>query len=127
MEYGYDHLHFRSGDPKAAAGFYVDKFGATITAQDELGGAPVYRMDLNGMMFIISGKADYEDPLPGSTEPRYGLDHFGLKVSDMAVAAVELKAKGVEFIMEPKEIRPGLIIAFVKAPDEVSIELAQRG
>jgi lactoylglutathione lyase len=39
----------------------------------------------------------------------------------------ELKAKGVSFTMEPTEIRPGTKIAFLTAPENVSIELLQRG
>jgi hypothetical protein len=41
-------------------------------------------------------------------------------------AAVDLRAKGVEFICELWEIRPGVKIAFVKGLDPISIELAQR-
>jgi hypothetical protein len=39
----------------------------------------------------------------------------------------ELKAKGVAFTMEPKQLRPGVKIAFLTAPQNVSIELIQRG
>jgi lactoylglutathione lyase len=40
---------------------------------------------------------------------------------------IELKQKGVPFTMEPKTIRPGVRIAFLTAPQNVSIELIQRG
>ena len=56
-----------------------------------------------------------------------GLDHFGLTTDDLEGAVKELKAKGVAFTMEPREIRPGTKIAFITAPQNVSIELLQRG
>jgi catechol 2,3-dioxygenase-like lactoylglutathione lyase family enzyme len=124
--YGYDHLHFRSEDPRAARKFWEDMFGATLVQERELGGAPSFNMDLNGMVFIVSGRAKGEDPARTSSDPRYGLDHFGLRVNNMDEAAEDLRAKGAEFICEPWEIRPGVKIAFIKGPDNISIELAQR-
>ena len=56
-----------------------------------------------------------------------GLDHFGLTVDNLDAAVTELKGKGVAFTMEPKTIRPGVRIAFLTAPQNVSIELIQRG
>lgn len=124
--YGYDHLHFRSEDPHAARKFWEDMFGAKLVQERELGGAPSFNMDLNGMVFIVSGRAEGEDPTRTGSDPRYGLDHFGLRVDNMDQAAEELRAKNAEFICEPWEIRPGVKIAFIKGPDNISIEMAQR-
>jgi len=124
--FAYDHLHFRSEDPHAARKFWEEMFGAKMVLQRELGGAPAFNMDLNGMAFIVSGRAKNENPIRVGSDPRYGLDHFGLKVDDMDAAAKELRAKGAEFICEPWELRPGVKIAFIKGPDDISIELAER-
>ena len=43
---------------------------------------------------------------------------------DAAVTA--LKAKGAAFTMEPTTIRPGVRIAFLRGPQNVSIELLER-
>ena len=40
--------------------------------------------------------------------------------------SAELKAKGAEFASEPHDLRPGLKIAFVRAPGDVRIELLER-
>jgi lactoylglutathione lyase len=40
--------------------------------------------------------------------------------------AAELKAKGAEFTMDPTTIRPGVRIAFLRGPEDVSIELLER-
>ena len=36
MDFTYNHLHFRSDDPDAAAKFYCDNFGAEITSERPL-------------------------------------------------------------------------------------------
>ena len=126
VTYSYDHMHFRSEDPRAARTFWEDAFGARVVQERELGGAPSFTFDLNGMRFQVSGRAKDENPVKSGSEPRYGLDHFGLLVDDMDHATTELRGKGVEFICEPWEIRPGVKIAFVKGPDDISIELAER-
>jgi len=38
----------------------------------------------------------------------------------------ELKAKGVEFTRGPTTVRPGVRVAFLRAPEGVSIELLER-
>ena len=124
--YAYDHIHFRSEDPHAAREYWEKNFGATVVREKELGGAPSFTFDLQGMRFDVSGRAEGEEPVRSTTDPRYGLDHLGLLVDDMDSAAAELHANGVEFICEPWEIRPGVKIAFVQGPDNISIELAQR-
>jgi lactoylglutathione lyase len=47
-------------------------------------------------------------------------------VQGLDEAAAELKAKGVEFTMEPREARPGVRIAFIRGPQNISIELLER-
>lgn len=124
--YRYDHIHFRSEDPHAARRFWEEMFSAKVVRERELGGAPSFDFDLNGMRFLVSGRAKNENPVRTGTDPRYGLDHFGLLVDNMDDAAAELRTKGAEFICEPWEIRPGVKIAFIKGPDNISIELAER-
>tara|TARA_B110000014_G_C20060640_1_gene552326 strand:- start:472 stop:858 length:387 start_codon:yes stop_codon:yes gene_type:complete len=125
-KFGYDHLHFRSEDPHAAREFWEKMFGAKVVQERKLGGAPSFNMELNGMNFIVSGRAEGENPIKTTSDPRYGLDHFGLSVDNMDEAQKELSTKGAEWICEPWEIRPGVKIAFIKGPDNISIELAQR-
>jgi lactoylglutathione lyase len=48
-------------------------------------------------------------------------------VTDIDAATAELKAKGVHFTLDPMTARPGVRIAFLRGPENVSIELIQRG
>ena len=75
-------------------------------------------------MFIALADPAKTGAAPSS--PYQGLDHFGLCTDNLDAAVAELKGKGVVFTMEPKEIRPGTKIAFITAPQNVSIELLQR-
>jgi hypothetical protein len=47
-------------------------------------------------------------------------------VSDVDKVAADLKAKGVEFTMEPNVPRPGIKICFIRGPQGISIELLER-
>ena len=127
MKFVYNHLHFRSEDPDAAAGFYCDNFGAVITSERPLSTTKSIQLALDGQpLMTISGRAEGEDPVPGSTDPRYGLDHFGFEVDDMEAATAHLKANGVQFGCEPWTMPSGSTVAFIVAPDQVSVELIQR-
>lgn len=76
-------------------------------------------------MFIAKAQPGTAADAPSS--PYLGLDHFGLTVDDIQTAVAALKAKGVSFTMDVTTNRPGVQIAFLTAPEHVSIELIQRG
>ena len=127
MNFTQNHLHFRSADPDAAAQFYCDNFGATIASERPLSTTKSITLELNGQtLMTISGRAEGENPVPGSTEPRYGLDHFGFEVDDMEAAAARFRANGVHLICEPWTMPSGSTVAFIEAPDQVSVEIIQR-
>ena len=127
MKISCNHLHLRSEDPDAAAKFYCDNLGANIKSDRPFAGTKAIQLELNGQpLMSISGRAEGEDPVSGSTEPRYGLDHFGFELDDMDTLVAQMKAKGVHFICEPWTTPSGSRVAFVEAPDHVSVELIQR-
>ena len=127
MNIKYNHLHFRSADPDEAAKWYCDNFAAKITSERPLSTTKSIQLELNGdHLMTISGRAEGEDPVPGSTDPRYGLDHFGFETDDLEGLSAHLKNNGVKFNCEPWTMPSGSMVAFVVAPDEVSIELIQR-
>jgi lactoylglutathione lyase len=121
-----DHLHLISEDPQSAASWYAEKLGGKIIMSYEVLGAPQILITLGGMTFIIRGGRPKEQPSK-KQQLEWGLDHFGFKVSgDFDGFCDELKKKGVPFTMDPVDFSPGLRIAFIQAPDGVSIELLQR-
>ena len=119
-----DHLHLRSPDPRAAAAFYADVFGATI--RGEVMDGPALRMivDCGGLTLFI-------EEVPGDTPrppapPFVGYEHIGLTVKDIAAAMDEIKRRGIPVVMDVKVLSPVLTIAFIEGPDGVRIELLQR-
>lgn len=122
--YTYDHIHLRSREPMETARYFNKMFDAKIVESVQSDGQPRIDLDINGLIIFIA-KADEAVP-EGPVEPHLGLDHFGLRVDNLAEAVADLKSRGAEFFMEPKDLRPGLKIAFVKAPGDVRIELLER-
>lgn len=124
--YTYDHIHIRSQDPMATAQWYEKMFGAKIIESTQPDGSPRVDLDINGLTVFIMRVAT-DAPAPGAdTEVSLALDHFGLRVENMDAAVAELTEKGAEFTMEPRKLRPGLIITYIVAPENVRIELLQR-
>jgi catechol 2,3-dioxygenase-like lactoylglutathione lyase family enzyme len=124
-QFGFDHIHLRSPDPEATAQWYERMLGAEVvrTTQE---GKPRIDLKLGGQSIFIA-QSDGSVAAPPNS-PYQGLDHFGLIVQGgLDKAAAELKAKGVQFTMEPKQARPGVRIAFIRGPQNVSIELLERG
>ena len=84
-------------------------------------------MNLGGQAIFIAEVTPGDKTAPAPDSPYQGLDHIGLRVEDIDATVTALKAKGVAFTMEPTTIRAGVRIAFLRAPENVSIELLQRG
>ena len=125
--YTYDHIHIISPDPQNAAQFFVDKFGASIKSSGTApNGTAMVAVDFFGSNIFFMGKP--EEPAGGAPDPRnsYGLEHFGIVTDDLDAAAADLKAKGVEFVQDVTNFRPGIRISFVKGPDNTIIEILER-
>ena len=125
-EFAYDHVHLRSPDPAQTAAYYQRMFGAEIIKSVMSNGIGRTDMKLGGVMFFI-GQVPADAELATKPEGSFvGLDHMGLRVKNIDAVTAELKAKGAEFTVEPKTIRPGVRIAFVRGPQNVLIELLDR-
>ncbi len=122
--YSYDHIHLRTQDPMATARWYNEMFGAEIIESVQTDGQARIDLDINGLTIFIARADESATEAPG--ESYLGLDHFGLLVDDIEEAAADLKSKGAEFSTEPFQLRPGLKIAYVLAPENVRIELLER-
>jgi catechol 2,3-dioxygenase-like lactoylglutathione lyase family enzyme len=122
----FDHVHLVAQDPQAAAQWYVDKLGGSVWKSAEVRGAPQVYVSVAGALVILRGERSGETI--GSKEGlEWGVDHFGLRVEgDFDSFCEGLRRKGVAFNVEPRQFNPTTRIAFVAAPDGVSIELLSR-
>ncbi|WP_020676146.1 VOC family protein [Geopsychrobacter electrodiphilus] len=122
----FDHVHLLSENPSAAAEWYVDMLDGKITANIEVGGAPQVTVDFIGAKIIIRGQRSGEEAVHKKAL-YWGTDHFGFRVTgDLDRFCQVLKQKGAMFTLEPVDFGPKVRIAFIQAPDGVSIELLKR-
>ena len=122
----FDHVHLVSQDPHATASWYVDKLGGAIARSGEVKGAPQIYVSLGDATIIVRGRrpAEQAGDKPGL---EWGIDHFGVRVKgDFDGFCAGLRAKGVAFSLEPTDFNPTTRIAFIHAPDGVSVELLNR-
>ncbi len=125
-KFTYDHIHLRSPDAEATARWYQTMFDAEVIRSVQSDGRP--RLDLNlGGLTVFIAQVPPEQAVGAAPEPPHlGLEHLGLRVDGIDAVVAELKAKGAEFTVEPKTIRPGVRIAFLRGPQNVPIELLDR-
>ena len=124
--YTYDHIHVRTKDPEGMASFFETMFGAKVLRLTQSDGVPRVDLDVNGLAIFIATVPPEEHIDASPRDPHLGLDHFGFRVDDIDGAVEDLRSKGAEIYVEPRTIRPGVRIAFVRGPDDVRIELLQR-
>jgi lactoylglutathione lyase len=123
--YKWDHVHLRSPDPEATAAWFERMLGAQVIRTMQQG-KPRIDLKLGGADVFIMPVAPGDRVNAPPVTPYQGLDHFGLSVSGIDALAAELKAKGAEFTMDVRTIRPGLRICFLRGPQGISIELLER-
>lgn len=112
--YRLNHRHLIVDDVPKTATFYEAVLGAKKVQEIEFRGVPVVRLDLNGMPITISRQL-----VPGVG------DHIGLEVDDFDAAVSELRAQGVEFVVQPTDIGVAKF-AFIKDAAGTTLEVLQR-
>jgi catechol 2,3-dioxygenase-like lactoylglutathione lyase family enzyme len=122
----FDHLHLVSQTPRETAQWYVDHLGGEITRVIETRGAPQVCVSFGEFVVLVRGARGAEAPT-GKADLQWGLDHFGVRVTkDFDAFCAKLRDGGVTFTLEPTQINPTTRIAFVEAPEGVSVELVSR-
>ena len=126
-KYFYDHVHLISSDPIKAAEFYEKAFGAKrVNMMTHADGDTVIILSLPGTKILIrSPQTDETRTSLDSPQKYFGLEHFGIMTDNLDATARNLKAMGVRFIQEVTRF-PELSIAYVKAPDNVLVEIMER-
>jgi catechol 2,3-dioxygenase-like lactoylglutathione lyase family enzyme len=109
----YGHVHLNSADPEVLEKLWVDQFGAVLSTKGTLTVAK-----LPGML-IAFRKAE-----PTGTNEGTAMDHFGLKVRDLAAALQKWRAAGYEVQREFKGSE-GFPNAFLLGPDHLRFELQE--
>lgn len=126
--YRFHHIHLASPDPRKTAQFYEEMFNAERVNTAELpDGRVSIELSLNGTIILLMQRPVQAETAPSSSAAVSGLDHFGIRTDDIEATVADLKAKGVKFRDEIREIRGGMKICFLWAPENVLIELVETG
>lgn len=126
MAHRFHHVHIKSKDPKAAARWWADMFGATLLPEMEFRSMRFAPVELDGMRINITSPPPGEPTGDPSGFPHYGMEHIGLVTDDLDADLARFADQGLA-IYERRPGAGGFEIAFVAAPDGVTIELMQPG
>lgn len=122
----FDHVHLVARDPQATADWYVQKLGGKIVRSLVVKGAPQIYVLFGGFIVIVRGQRPAE-AAQDRAGLQWGIDHFGLRVhGDFDRFCEDLRRRGVTFRLDPTDFNPTTRIAFIDAPDGVSVELLDR-
>ncbi len=124
----YLHTMIRVKDLDRALDFFVDKLGLIETRRHEV---PEGKFTL---VFLATEKSESKSLMPEieltynwEQEEEYSFGrnfgHLAYEVDDIHQKCAELIEKGVEILRPPRDGR----MAFIKSPDNISVELLQKG
>ena len=119
----YLHTMIRVKDLERALDFFVEKLGLVETRRHEV---PEGKFTLV-FLATAQGEPEVELTYNWGQEDEYtfgrNFGHLAYAVDDINKKCSELMEKGVEILRPPRDGR----MAFIKSPDNISVELLQKG
>ena len=127
MAYEFNHVHIKSPDPGKTANWYVKAFDFKIIsdAVRAYGDRFIRCQTADGVTVNISGARTDEQMGGGDATAHWGIEHFGINVDDLDAEIERLTELGADLMEGPIDLPGGLRIAFIKAPDDVRVEIMQ--
>lgn len=123
------HIHIKCTDPQAAAEWYGQVFGSSVVLDaTRASGERLIRCALDGKagpLLIFSNPASGQNLPQGRTELALGLEHFAIATDNLDELVERACAHGAILLGEQAELADGTLIAFIKTPEDVRIELMQ--
>ena len=134
-----DHVGISVRDMEKAIAFYRDVLGMEKSLDREFDIPLAKIIGLEGararVVHMRLGESvvelfDYRnpkgrEPRPDPTQADFGLIHIGFMVQDFQKSYQDLKAKGVQFLGEPVEIRPGVFVAYFRGAENEVCEMRE--
>ena len=124
MTYSLHHVHLICRDLEKMISFFEEAIGTKLVERRKFGTADGATLDLQGIDINLRVAREGEEIRENLTPSSYGYDHIGLQVEDVQAAYEDLSNRGYSFFMPPTE-GAGLMIAFFKGPENITIELVQ--
>jgi catechol 2,3-dioxygenase-like lactoylglutathione lyase family enzyme len=129
MAYRINHIHLKAPDPRQTAEWYASAFGFKIVSDEVRAFGDRFvrcQSEDGGMMVNISGARTGERLGPGDASAHHGLEHFGFDSQDIDADIARLETLGARLLEGPIQVPNGPRIAFLRAPDDVRVELVER-
>ena len=128
MPYRINHIHLKASDPRTTADWYVKAFAFKIVSDETrvFGDRFVRCQSEDGTPVNISGARASEKLRPGDAKAHHGLEHFGFDSESLEADIARLEGLGARLLEGPIQIPNGPRIAFLRAPDDVRVELIER-
>jgi catechol 2,3-dioxygenase-like lactoylglutathione lyase family enzyme len=129
MAYRINHIHLEAADPRRTAEWYEKAFAFKILSDEvRVFGDRFIRCQAEdgSMMVNISGARTGEALGPGDAGAHHGLEHFGFDSDSLEADIARLEGLGARLLEGPIDVPGGVRIAFLRAPDDVRVELVQR-
>jgi len=124
----FHHISITTHKFEESIAFYRDLLGMDVVKEMQLGERRLIQLDIgDGMLVELSDPTpEFKDLHPAAVP----LNHIGLAVDDVRAAVALVRSAGYPVTVEPRELASGdtiMRLAFVKGPNDESIEFMQFG
>jgi catechol 2,3-dioxygenase-like lactoylglutathione lyase family enzyme len=129
MAFRINHIHLKAPDPRKTAEWYEKAFAFKIVSDETrvFGDRFIRCLSEDGGMAVnISGARTNERLGPGDASAHHGLEHFGFDSEQLEADIARLEKLGAQLLEGPIQVPKGPRIAFMRAPDDVRVELIER-
>ena len=127
-----DHIAMSVKDIEKTIAFYRDVIGMEKVFDREFGekmgqiiGVPGTKVRVVHMKLFDYATPQGREPQRDHQQSDFGLTHIGFIVEDFWGTYEYLLKKGVEFLGEPVEIRPGVIVAYFRGAEYEVCEIRE--
>ena len=129
MAFRINHIHLKAPDPRKTAEWYTQAVAFKIVSDETrvFGDRFIRCVSEDGAMAVnISGARTNERLGPGDASAHHGLEHFGFDSEHLETDIARLESLGARLLEGPIQNPNGPRIAFLRAPDDVRVELVER-
>jgi catechol 2,3-dioxygenase-like lactoylglutathione lyase family enzyme len=119
-------LGILASDIKASLNFYQNILGLEFVGISQVWFGTMHRLRFGTSDFKLIEPKTVPPKGAIGLEKQVGFRYVTFVIRNLSELCAELKAKGIEFALPEKEIRPGVRIAMVKDPDGNIVEFVER-
>ena len=119
-------LGILASDIKASLNFYQNILGLEFVGISQVWFGTMHRLRFGTSDFKLIEPKTVPPKGAIGLEKQVGFRYVTFVIKNLSELCAELKAKGIEFAVPEKEVRPGVRIAMVKDPDGNIVEFVER-